>query len=67
MNKEKKQKIDEFEFEFDILNKTNAVASATEFTGLIQIPPQNEAEANSYADIYAVPEQVNSREKELRK
>ncbi len=67
MKREKKQKIDDFEFEFDILNKTNAVASATECTGLMQRPPQDISEANSYTDIYVVPEQINSREKELRK
>lgn len=67
MNKEKKQRIDDFEFEFDILNKTNAVASATECTGLMRRPPEDIFEANSYTDIYVVPEQVNSREKELRK
>ncbi len=67
MNKEKKQRIDDFEFEFDILNKTNAVASATECTGLMQRPPQDISEANSYTDIYVVPQQVNYHEKELRK
>ena len=67
MNKEKTKKIADFEFEFDILNKTNAVASATECTGLIQIPPQDISEADSYTDIYVVPQQVNYREKELRK
>ncbi|MDD6735377.1 MAG: hypothetical protein PUE13_03585 [Clostridiales bacterium] len=46
-------------FEFDITEKLNTVASATECTGLIQIPPTNEEEAESYGDIYVVPEQVN--------
>lgn len=63
MNKEKNPKNNEF----DILDKTTAVASATECTGLIQRPPQDISEANSYTDIYAVPEQINSREKELKK
>ena len=62
----KTRKKDNFEFEFDILNKTNAVASATECTGLMQRPPQDISEANSYTDIYVVPEQINSHEKKLR-
>lgn len=45
--------------EFDIMNNENTVASMTECTGLIQIPPQNDAQAEAYADIYAVPKQVN--------
>ena len=67
MKKIKKQKLDDFEFEFDILNKTNSVASATECTGLMSRPPQDISEASSYTDIYVVPEQINSHEKELRK
>ena len=66
MNNKKPSKVDEFQFEFDILNKTNAVASATECTGLMMRPPQNEAEADSYTDIYVVPEQVNYGEQRLR-
>ena len=67
MKKEKTKKIAEFEFEFDVLNKTNGVVSATECTGLMQRPPQDISEANSYTDIYVIPEQVNYHEKELRK
>ena len=67
MNKTKPPKTNEFEFEFDMLHKTNAVASATECTGLIQIPPQDEAQADSYTDIYVVPEQVNFGEQRLKK
>lgn len=66
MNNKKPSKINDFEFEFDILNKTNAVASATECTGLMQRPPQDESEADSYTDIYVVPEQINYGEKRLR-
>ena len=51
--------VDDFPFEFDLLEKTNSVASATECTGLIQIPPQDINEAHSYTDIYVVPEQIN--------
>lgn len=49
--------------EFDIMNNENTVASMTECTGLIQIPPQNEAEAAAYADIYTVPKTVNEMHK----
>ena len=47
------------DFEFDIMNNENTVASMTECTGLIQIPPENMAEAEAYADIYTVPKTVN--------
>ena len=46
-------------FETDLLDDFFATASATECTGLIQIPPRNEDEAESYGDIYVIPEQVN--------
>ena len=46
------------DFSFDILNKSNTVASFTECTGLIQIPPQNEDEENSYTDIYVIPKHI---------
>ena len=42
-----------------IFSEKNAVASATECTGLIQIPPTNEEEAKAYTDLYSVPEQIN--------
>ena len=66
MNNTRPSKIDAFEFEFDILNKTNNVASATECTGLMIRPPQDISEADSYTDIYVVPLQVNYGEKRLR-
>lgn len=56
---DRKFTVDNFTFEFDILEKTNSVASATECTGLILIPPQDIDEARSYTDIYVVPEQIN--------
>ena len=67
MNNKKPSKVNDFEFEFDILTKTNAIASSTECTGLMQRPPQNEAEADSYTDIYVVPEQVNYGEHRLKR
>ena len=59
-NKEETSYID------DILNKIDSVASATECTGLMYRPPETEAEAESYTDIYVVPKAENSKEKELR-
>ncbi|MBR3791313.1 MAG: hypothetical protein IKK18_01305 [Clostridia bacterium] len=59
--------VNEFLFEFDILNKTNSVASATECTGLMPRQPQDIDEAYSYTDIYVVPEQINYEEKKLRR
>ena len=49
------------DFAFDIMNNANTVASMTECTGLMQIPPENEAEAEAYTDIYTVPKQVNQK------
>ncbi len=46
-------------FDLDLLDELNAVASATECTGLFRLPPTNEDEAESYGRIYVVPEQVN--------
>lgn len=47
------------DFAFDIMNNANTVASMTECTGLIQIPPEDEAQAEAYTDIYTVPKAVN--------
>lgn len=46
-------------FEIDLLDDPNAIASTTECTGLIQIPPTCEEEAESYGNIYVIPRQVN--------
>jgi len=46
-------------FDLELLDEHMKVASSTECTGLIQIPPTNEDEADSYKEIYRVPEQVN--------
>lgn len=59
--------VDNFTFEFDILDKTNSVASATECTGLMPTQPQDLDEASAYTDIYVVPEQVNYEEEKLRR
>ncbi len=55
--KKSKKKYDDFGF--DIIDKYNSVASSTECTGLIQIPPTSEEESEFYGDIYIVPNQVN--------
>ncbi len=46
-------------FNLELLDEHMKVASSTECTGLIQIPPTNEEEAEAYSDIYVIPEQVN--------
>lgn len=50
-------------FEEDLMDELNTVASQTECTGLIQIPPENEEEASSYGHIYVIPKQVNDFKK----
>ena len=45
-------------FNLELLDEHMKVASSTECTGLIQIPPTNEEESEAYRDIYVVPEQV---------
>ena len=42
-------------FETDLLDDFFATASKTECTGLIQIPPMSEEEAEAYGDIYVIP------------
>ena len=55
----KKQEKKNEKFDLDIIDKYNNVASNTECTGLIQIPPTSEEEAEAYGEIYTIPEQVN--------
>lgn len=47
---------------FDLIDE-NAVVSTTEYTGLVQIPPQNNYEANSYSEIYKNPEKIVEKKK----
>ena len=42
-------------YQFELENEIDSVVSQTECTGLISVPPQNEEEAESYAEIYTVP------------
>ena len=51
------------EIEYDVLVDTNSVASATECTGLMYAPPEDEYEAESYSNIYSVPKTPNKMEK----
>lgn len=46
-------------YEQELLKSPGSIASTTECTGLIQIPPTTQEEAESYGDIYVIPEQVN--------
>ena len=57
----------EEEIDYDVLSDRNSVASATECTGLMYAPPEDEFEAESYNDIYVVPKVPNEKEKKLRK
>lgn len=56
----KKPKI---EFNLDLIDEQNAVASATECTGLIQIPPENDWQQEAYSEIYKVPTREQGRKK----
>ncbi len=51
----KKQTPDEELF----LEDTSIISSATECTGLIPTPPVNSAEAESYTELYPIPEPEN--------
>lgn len=51
------------DIEYDVLVDTNSVASATECTGLMYAPPEDEYEAESYSNIYNVPKTPNEKEK----
>lgn len=53
-------------YSFDQMNEFNSVVSATECTGLMYAPPDNEYEAESYNEIYVVPQVSNEEEKRLR-
>ena len=50
-------------FDLELLDEHIKVASSTECTGLIQVPPMNEDEADAYSDIYKVPEQITDYKK----
>ncbi|MBE7033126.1 MAG: hypothetical protein E7406_02745 [Ruminococcaceae bacterium] len=57
---------EEEEIDYDVLSDRNSVASATECTGLMYAPPEDEYEAESYNDIYVIPKVPNEKEKKLR-
>lgn len=50
----------------DLILDLDTVASVTECTGLIPTPPANEAEAESYTDLYAVPKPENDSDNGLQ-
>ena len=52
---------------YDKLDEMNTVASATECTGLIQIPPTNAEELESYTEIYDIPVNVDYEKKSDKK
>ena len=60
-------RLPEDDYAIDMLSKQNGVVSANECTGMIQIPPENYDEAESYNEIYVVPKVLNERKKELEK
>lgn len=45
-------------FDSDLFFEVDNVSSATECTGLMPTPPANDAEAEAYTDLYAVPTPV---------
>ena len=51
----------EEEIDYDALSDSNSVASATECTGLMYSPPEDEFEAESYSDIYKIPKTPNKK------
>lgn len=65
----KNDKIKPYEEPDDFIqgDEFNSVVSATECTGLMSIPPQNEEEEDSYADIYTVPNQVKKNSDDKNK
>ncbi len=50
----------------DLFYDIDLVASATECTGLIPTPPLSEEEAESYTDIYAIPNPEKGKDKHLK-
>ena len=59
MDKKTKKENEKALEEFSALDDITGVASATECTGLMQIPPLNSEQAEAYGEIYEVPKQVN--------
>ncbi len=53
-------------FQEDPLEEMMDVASATECTGLIPAPPANEAEAESYTELYPIPQPPKPPQKHRR-
>lgn len=49
--------------EDDVLSSVDTVSSSTECTGLIQTPPESEAEADSYTDLYTIPKPAEKKDR----
>lgn len=47
--------------EFSALGDLDSVASVTEYTGLIQTPPQNDYQNEAYKSIANIPDQTNKK------
>jgi hypothetical protein len=47
----------------DLFFDLDDIASATECTGLIPTPPESEAEAESYTQLYSIPKPQESNKK----
>ena len=50
----------------DEIEDFDTVASASECTGLIPTPPVNEAQAESYTDIYSIPQPITQKHNHLQ-
>lgn len=57
---------DQFFFDSDLFFEVDGVSSATECTGLMPTPPADEAEAEAYTDLYAVPTPVQKENNQLQ-
>lgn len=66
-DKQNKQLAPSEDEENDYDYTTDMVVSSTECTGLIQTPPANEAEAESYTDLYTVPKPVKGDDRGLQR
>ena len=62
------KKKDDYNVEFadEFASDLFSVASATECTGLCYAPPHDDAEVESYTDLYEIPLKKDTREKKNR-
>lgn len=50
-------------FDLDLIDREGGVVSANECTGLVQIPPENDWEEESYNQIYRLPGEDSVKKK----